>query len=32
MHLWGRDEMALVARAARLADLQAAGTVLALTG
>jgi len=31
MHLWGRDEMALVARAARFADLQAAGTVLALT-
>jgi chaperone required for assembly of F1-ATPase len=31
MHLWGCDEMALVARAARFADLQAAGTVLALT-
>jgi chaperone required for assembly of F1-ATPase len=31
MQLWGRDEMALVARAARFADLQAAGTVLALT-
>lgn len=31
MHLWGRDEMALVARAARFADLQAAGTVLSLT-
>jgi chaperone required for assembly of F1-ATPase len=31
MHLCGRDEMALVARAARFADLQAAGTVLALT-
>jgi chaperone required for assembly of F1-ATPase len=31
MHMWGRDEMALVARAARFADLQAAGTVLALT-
>jgi chaperone required for assembly of F1-ATPase len=32
MHLWGRDEMALVARAARFADLRAAGTVLSLTG
>jgi chaperone required for assembly of F1-ATPase len=31
MQLWGHDEMALVARAARFADLQAAGTVLALT-
>jgi chaperone required for assembly of F1-ATPase len=31
MHLWGRDEMALAARAVRFADLQAAGTVLALT-
>ena len=31
MHLWGRDEMALVARAARFADLQAAAIVLALT-
>jgi chaperone required for assembly of F1-ATPase len=31
MHMWGRDEMAMVARAARFADLQAAGTVLALT-
>ena len=31
MYQWGRDEMALVARAARYADLQAAGIVLALT-
>jgi chaperone required for assembly of F1-ATPase len=31
MHLWGRDEMALAARAMRFADLRAAGTVLALT-
>jgi chaperone required for assembly of F1-ATPase len=31
MHLWGRDEMALAARAVRFADLQAAGRVLALT-
>jgi chaperone required for assembly of F1-ATPase len=30
MHLWGRDDMALAARAVRFADLQAAGTVLAL--
>jgi hypothetical protein len=28
--LWGRDDMALAARAVRFADLQAAGTVLAL--
>jgi chaperone required for assembly of F1-ATPase len=31
MQLWGRDEMALAARAVRFADLQAAATVLALT-
>jgi chaperone required for assembly of F1-ATPase len=31
MKLWGRDEIALARRAARFADMQAAGTVLALT-
>jgi len=31
MQLWGRDELALAARAARFADIQAAATVLALT-
>jgi chaperone required for assembly of F1-ATPase len=31
MKLWGRDELALARRAARFADMQAAGTVLALT-
>jgi chaperone required for assembly of F1-ATPase len=31
MKLWGRDELALERRAARFADMQAAGTVLALT-
>ena len=31
MELWGRDEIALARRAARFADMQAAGTVLALT-
>jgi len=31
MKLWGRDELALARRAARFADMQAAGSVLALT-
>jgi chaperone required for assembly of F1-ATPase len=31
MKLWGRDELALARRAARFADMQAAGTVLRLT-
>ena len=31
MQLWGRDEIALARRAARFADMQAAGTVLSLT-
>jgi chaperone required for assembly of F1-ATPase len=31
MKLWGRDELALERRAARFADMQAAGTVLFLT-
>ena len=31
MAQWGRDELALERRAARFADMQAAGTVLALT-
>jgi chaperone required for assembly of F1-ATPase len=31
MKLWGRDEIALARRAARFADMQAAGTVLSLT-
>lgn len=31
MHLWGRDEMAMAARAVRFADLRAAATVLTLT-
>jgi chaperone required for assembly of F1-ATPase len=31
MKLWGRDEIALVRRAARFADMQAAGSVLLLT-
>jgi chaperone required for assembly of F1-ATPase len=31
MHLWGRDEMALAARAVRFSDMQAAGAVLVLT-
>lgn len=32
MKLWGRDELALARRAERFADMQAAGTVLFLTG
>src|SRR6266545_801485 len=32
MDFWGRDELALERRAARFAEMQAAGTVLALTG
>ena len=32
MDFWGRDELALQRRAARFADMQAAGTVLVLTG
>ena len=32
MELWGRDELALERRAARLAEMQAAGQVLALVG
>jgi chaperone required for assembly of F1-ATPase len=32
MELWGRDELALARRAARLAEMQAAATVLALLG
>jgi chaperone required for assembly of F1-ATPase len=32
MKLWGRDELALARRATRLADMQAAGLVLSLTG
>ncbi len=31
MELWGRDEMALAARAARFSDMKAAGAVLSLT-
>ena len=31
MKLWGRDELALARRAARFADMQAAGTVLSVT-
>ena len=31
MDFWGRDELAMQRRAARFADMQAAGTVLALT-
>jgi chaperone required for assembly of F1-ATPase len=32
MELWGRDELALERRAARLAEMQAAATILALMG
>ena len=32
MDLWGRDELAMQRRATRFADMQAAGTVLELTG
>lgn len=32
MKLWGRDEFALARRATRFADMQAAGSVLSLTG
>ena len=32
MEQWGRDELALARRAARLAEMQAAATVLALLG
>jgi len=32
MKLWGRDELALARRATRFADMQAAGSVLSLTG